>query len=146
MAWIAEGLHRIEGGHLVPAKAVVPSLRSSDPHARLTIGHDATIQGGIEHAGGVILSPRAQIWAHVHGGHEVIVGPDCHVKGNVHADGRIVVQAGARIEGSVTAGSDVLLLGDCDVGPVSAVGDIVIVGSPKTGGLSPGGRITTRPW
>ncbi len=145
MAWIAEGLHKTRDGHLVPAGAVVPGLRSRDPDAWVQIGHGATIQGGIEHAGGVVLARGVCTWAGIAGGHEVIIGPGCTIKGPVHAEGRIVVQSGAQV-GDLHAGSDVHLLGDCQVGKVHAVGDILVVGAPQTQGLAPGGRITTRPW
>ncbi|MGB1585419.1 MAG: hypothetical protein ACPHID_00025 [Thermoplasmatota archaeon] len=146
MAWIAEGLHRTEQGHLVPAKASVPSLKSGDDAAILNVGHGAVVQGFIEHAGGVILARGVTVWQDVQGGHEVIVGPDCHVRGPVRAVGRVVIEHGARIDGDVEAGGDVLLLGQAHVQDVKAGGDIVIVGSPQTGRLDPGGRIQTRPW
>jgi len=143
--WIAEGLHRTASGHVVPAGAVVPGLRSADPDATLAIGHGATVQGGIDHAGAVVLAPRASAWHDVRGGHEVVLGPGATVRGRVTALGRIVVQAGASA-GDLDAGGDVLLLGDCRVGAVRAAGDIIIVGAPTTGLLQPGGRISTRPW
>lgn len=146
MAWIAEGLYRTAQGHLVPAKASVPSLRSADDASVLQVGHDAVVQGFIEHAGGVVLARNVTVWDHVHGGHEVIVGPSAHVRGTVRAVGRVVIEHGARIDGDVRAGGDVLLLGDARCQDVHAGGDIVIVGSPKAGKLAPGGRIQTRPW
>lgn len=146
MAWIAEGLHRTQQGHLVPAKASVPSLRSGDDTSVLQVGHEAVVQGYIEHQGGVVLARNVTVWQHVHGGHEVVVGPGARVQGDVRAQGRVVVEHGARIDGRVEAGGDVLLLGASQIGDVKAGGDIVIVGSPKAGQLAPGGRIQTRPW
>ena len=144
MAWIAEGLHRIPDGHVVPAGASVPSLRSTSREHTLQVGHGAVIQGAIEHAGGVILGRDVRVWHHVHGGHEVVVGAHSQTQA-IRATGRIVVQDGART-GDLHAGSDVLLLGTCHVGSVEAGGDIVIVGSPDAGAMTPGGRIATRPW
>lgn len=145
-SWIAEGLHRTAIGHLVPADACVPSLRSRDPETTLQVGRNATIQGALALNGAIVLAPGVSVWAGIRGGHEVVIGPRCHIQGDVQADGRIVVQDGARIDGTVTAGSDAHLLGACHVGDVTAAGDIFIVGAPQTGRLDPGGRIQTRPW
>lgn len=145
-AWIAEGLHRTAIGHLVPAKANVPGLRSSDPDTTLHVGPGAVVDGDLELAGAVVLAAGVRVLGNVVGGHEVVVGPRCHIAGTLRATGRVVVQDGARILGNIRAGSDAHLLGDCIVANVSAVGDIVVVGSPQAGRLDPGGRIQTRPW
>lgn len=146
MAWYVEGIHRIEGGHLVRPGAFVPGLGVRNEAATLWIGHHTTVQGGIRHAGGVVLGKGSVTWKPVHAGHELVVGAECKIPGDASAKGRIVVQAGAEIEGSLRAGGDVYLFGNCTVGDVDAGGDIVIVGAPKTGELRPSGRVRTRPW
>lgn len=143
--WLADGLHRVAGGHIVPAGSTVPALRSRDDMASLQVGHGATVQGGIDHAGAVVLGRGAVTWGDIQAGHEAILAASSQVHGSVQAEGRIVVLDGAKA-GALRAGGDVLLLGACDVGDVDAVGDIIIVGSPKAGALRPGGRIATRPY
>ncbi len=131
---------------MIRSGAFVPGLRSQADNHDLWIGPYTTVQGGIQHAGRVILGRGAVTWTHVQGGAEVTIGAGCRIPGNVRATGRIVVQAGARIDGTLRAGTDVLLLGDCMVGDVDASGDITVVGAPKTGELRPQGRVRTRPW
>lgn len=143
MTWYAEGLHRTEEGYIVTPKSVVPALHSQR-NCMLHIGTGAIVQGSISHEGSLILAPRSQVWGEIRGGHEVILANGAKSEA-IHAFGRVVVQEGATC-GDIDAGSDVWLLGTCDVGTVRAGGDIVIVGAPKTKGLQPGGRIQTRPF
>lgn len=142
MAFIP-GIHRIQEGHLIRSGAVVPGLRSDDEQP-VWIGAYTTVQGGIVHAGSVILGRGSVTWDGIAGGPEVVLGAGCTVDGGVRAVGRIVVQHGATVNGALQAGSDVHLLGDCTVQDVDAGGDILIVGSPKTGQLRPCGRVSTR--
>lgn len=146
MAWYVEGIRRIDGGHLVRSGSFVPSMKCTNPDAALQVGPYATVQGGIRHEGRVIVGRGAVTWTTVRGGAEVILGAETRIAGDVIATGRVVVQAGAKIDGRIKAGSDVRLLGECQVGDVDAGGDIVIVGAPKTGELRPQGRVRTRPW
>ena len=144
--WYAEGVHAVDGGHLIRSHAVVPGLRVDRDDRVLWVGQSATVQAGIHHAGSVVLGRATHVQGAVRGGHEVVLGAGARVDGPVTARGRIVVQAGATVEGDLEAGSDVLLLGRCHVGTVRAQGDIVVVGEPEARGLEPGGRIQTRPW
>jgi predicted acyltransferase (DUF342 family) len=143
-AWIADGLRRVEAGHLVGRFAVVPGLRCKDAARSLWVGDGATVQGDIQHAGSVVLGARVRVVGAITAGHEVILGAATQV-GRVQARGRIVVQAGARA-GDLEAGGDVLLLGDAEVGIVTAGGDVLVAGAPRSAGMRPGGRVTTRPW
>lgn len=144
--WFADGLHAVHGGHLVRDRAVVPGLVGVRDDRVLWVGQAATVQGGIEHAGGVVLARATRVEGAVQGGHEVVLGAGVQVDGPVRARGRIVIQHGAVVHGGLHAGGDVLLLGRCAVGTVQARGDIVVVGAPQAQGLEPGGRIQTRPW
>ncbi len=139
--WIAEGIHRTDGGFLVPQRAVVPPLRGLE--GVLHIGLAATIQGPLRHMGAIVIAAEASA-EQVVAGHELIVGARAET-GDLYCDGRIVVQAGAHT-GHIRAGGDVLLLGASTVGDIDAGGDIIVVGDPKTGALRPGGRVSTRPW
>lgn len=142
--WIADGPRRTRDGFLVPREGTVPGLVSGDPGI-LHIGLGCRVQGPIRHAGAVVLARGARIHGPIDGGHEVVLGAGTRVEGGVRSQGRIVVQAGASA-GPLCAGGDVLLLGPCRVEDVHARGDIVVVGSPATGTLEPGGRVTTRDW
>ncbi len=140
------GIHAIRSGHVIRPGAMVPEIRGNRPEDTLWVGGYTTVQGGIRHAGSIVLARGCTTWNSVRGGLQVTVGAGCVIDGDVECDGNVVVQAGAEIRGRVRAGNDVHLLGACTVGDVECRGDVFIDGTPTTGTLSPKGRIQTRSW
>lgn len=144
-AWFEAHLapRRTGDGYWVPRGALLPRLLVAEADRHVLVGHGAVIEA-LDAGGRVTLARGVTVKGPLQAGVELILGARCVVEGPITAQGRVVVQSSRT--GAIDAAGDVLLLGDCVVGDVRSGGDIVIVGTPKTGRLEPKGRVASRPW
>lgn len=144
-AWFEPHLapRRAPDGYWVPAGALLPAIRVTDPTRHVLVGPGARLKA-LDAAGRVTLTRNVVVQGPLRCGAELILGAGCRIEGPITALGRVVVQASQT--GDIDAQGDVLLLGDARVGNVTSSGDVLVVGSPKTGRLEPKGRVASRPW
>ncbi|MBW3581536.1 MAG: polymer-forming cytoskeletal protein [Euryarchaeota archaeon] len=133
---------RTEHGYQVAPETQVPAGIRLRDKARVLLGHDVTVDGGVFLAGTLHTQPRVKIGGPVRCFGDVLIGPGSEVHGGIESGGAVRILPDAKVYGHITAVTDVHLHDGCKVaGAVVTTGDIVVHGEAETGDLRPEGRV-----